>query len=354
MAEDQPEWLKLFCAAAPAEDVAKAWKEGLTEEGRKEAEADPPTARARLRRLIVDSEAPEVRRDADNGWKYTGAILRAADAVLGIPPPKPRGYAFGKGPAASGSGAPAVSRRVAEGDGRPGSLGLFWSDYGGAINIEQLKALGVTRRLNVAAEAVGKLTIDESIPITDVPMEDIFDEEKAINAIGTWKRQLSEILSILRTWREEGQIVNVNCQMGKNRSGTTCLIWLCAECGWEVNAAVDHLRKITALALGNPHLVRAAVDFLKVEAEVPLNPAGDGGGWVCISPPGSPRAGGTAEFEATAAQALNQLRSGGGGDAAAELAAKLQAHQDTIKEEPEEEEEDADVAPILGELSDVD
>ena len=46
------------------------------------------------------------------GYLYTAAILRAADGVLGIPPPKAAGKLRG---AASGDGAPLGPRCVVEG-----------------------------------------------------------------------------------------------------------------------------------------------------------------------------------------------------------------------------------------------
>merc|ERR1711972_769328 len=82
---------------------------------------------------------------------------------------------------------------------------------------------------------------------------------------------------------------------------------MCSECGWAMEDAAEHLRKITALALANPHIVKAVADFLRVDAVVPLNPAGDGGGFICISPPGSPRAWGTQAFEDTARKAFDRL-----------------------------------------------
>jgi len=310
--QEQTKWLTLFRQHAPPDEVAQAWYEGLDEDIRRQAKDDAPTVRAMLRRYIVDSKAPEVRSDADNGWKYTAKILRAADAVLGMDVSATRrsGQDAAGGaapPAASGSGAPAVSRVVIPGHGEPGTLGIFWSDFGGASDSEQLRARGVTRRLNVASEAVGRLPQDDGIPTTDVPMEDIFDEDKASAAVDKWIEQLGEVVSLLRGWREEGAVVNVNCQMGKNRSGCAILVWLCSECGQTVEEAVEYLRGITALACANPHLIKAVAMYLKVDADVPLNPAGDGGGWVCISPPGSPRVGGTQVFEDAAKQAFAKL-----------------------------------------------
>jgi len=347
-----PEWLRLYCAHAPAEDVAKSWKDGLDEAGRKEAEADKDTARARFRRLILDSGCPEVKADSSDGWKYTGSIMRATDAVLGIPPPKSR-IAFAAQGGASGAGAPAISREVVHGDGTPGTLGVWWSDYGGATNVEQLRERGVTRRLNTAAEAVGKIPDDGSIPVVDVPMEDIFEEHRAGEAIATWVRQFGEVMEILRAWREEGRIVNINCQMGKNRSGCSCLIWMCTECGWKVEDAVDYLRKVTALGLANPHLVRAAIEYMQVEVSVPLNPAGDGGSWVCISPPGSPRENGLKAFEEAQRKIMGQQMASGGGPSSDVLAEKLAACRKAQDEESDDDPGE-DVAPIFGDLSDVD
>lgn len=66
------------------------------------------------------------------------------------------------------------------------------------------------------------------------------------------------------------------------------MVWLCSECGWQLESAVEHLRSITALACGNPYLIDAVAKFLEVQVDIPLNQAGDQGHWICISPPGSP------------------------------------------------------------------
>lgn len=344
----EPEWLTLYRAHAEPEAVAGAWYHGLEGDALEEAKRDAPTARARLRRLIVDSECPEVRADAANGWKYTGAILRAADAAAGIPPPKSRRPQDGA-PAASGSGAANASRLVAEGDGKPGSLAVWWSDFGAASNTAQLREKGVTHRLNVATEACGRLPKDDGIQTVDIPMEDVFDEERGQEMIDVWAQQLREAVTLLRAWRIQGAIVNVNCQMGKNRSGAVCLAWLCTECGWKMEAAAEHLRSVTALALGNPHLVRACGIFLGSDASVPLNPAHDGGGWVCISPPGTPRGGAAEEGEDLALKALQKLRAEGGfGTALAPGAAAEESEAESSDPGP-------DVVPIFdNELSDVD
>merc|ERR1712224_615680 len=125
-----------------------------------------------------------------------------------------------------------------------------------------------------------------------------------------WVQQLREVLEILRTWRAEGAVVNVNCQMGKNRSGVSLLVWLCSDGGWEFQSGVERLRKINAMSLANPHMLVALGKVLSVDGRVALNPAHDGGGWICISPPASPRGEGSAaqpSFEALAAQAAQKL-----------------------------------------------
>ena len=340
---EEPEWLTRFRARDPPEAVAEAWVRGFDADAKREAEADAPTARARLRRAIVNSTCPEVRADAADRWRYTGSVLRAADAVLGIPPPVPRA-AGGSVPgsrAALRSGAPTT---VVAGDGRPGTLGVVWSDFAGACNAQELRRRGVTRRLNCAVEIVGKLPAGDGIPTTDVAMEDVFDDD-APGVIATWVAQLREIVGAMRGWRAEGGVVNVNCQMGKNRSGAAVAAWLCSECGWELPEAVEHLRGLTALALCNPHLVRAVADFLMVDATVPLHPSGDGGAWVCVSPPGTPRAGGTEAFEDVVRQAAQQL-----GSAAWQAAAS-----DGGGGQGEGEGSDGgDVAGLFDDLSDVD
>lgn len=213
--------------------------------------------------------------------------MRAADAKLGLSAPKPQ--VIRHGPAPSGEGAPPRPRQVIPGDGSPGTLAIWWSDFATACLTEQLRSYGVTRRLNVAAEAKGKIPDEAVIETVHVPIEDWFHESLTREVIPHWVTQLTEIMQILRRWRDEGAVVNISCQMGKNRSGAALAVWMCSECGWELEEAVVRLRGITALACGNPHLNDAVAAFLRVEGSVPLNPAGDGGHWVCISPPGTPR-----------------------------------------------------------------
>jgi len=309
-AVEEPRWMSLYRKASPAKDVATAWLEDMEPEAKKEAEQDPAAARARLRRAIIDSPCAEVRADAANGWKYTGTILRAADEVVGIPPPVPR---FAVGGPAPGTAAAIASLKgsadfrpklVVEGGGQPGELGVWWSDFETAMNSRKLREdCGVTHRLNVAAEAVSILDKqaeeDPSLKTLHVPMEDTFNTDGDLSEL--WPKQLKEALDILRSLRDEGAVVNINCQMGKNRSGAAVLLWLCCECGWQLEDAVQHLRSINTLACGNPHLLAVVAQILDSKVDIPLNPAGDGGSWVCISPPGTPRAGVTRQFEQRAA-----------------------------------------------------
>lgn len=337
--EAEPQWFTLFCARAPASEIAISWLEGLPAEEREKTKGDEGRARARaeLRRQITDSERPEVRKDAKNGWKYTGSVLRAADAVLGIKPGKSRYPIAHDGSGAAGTTVSGPSERrkpwklVLLGTGEPGTLGIFWSDFEAAINIAGLRERKITKRINVAIETIHKFPVDDGfeVKMTHVPMEDAFTDDPEVR--GLWVKQLMEILATLRGWRDEGAIVNINCQMGKNRSGAAVLVWLCSEEGWKLDEAVEFLRDMNPLACANPHLVTALAEFLKVKAEVQLVPAADGGGWICISPPGSPRQGGLQEYEASAQEALDTL--------AAAAAAKLAgaAEEDSGEEEEQEE-----------------
>ncbi|CAK0788118.1 unnamed protein product [Prorocentrum cordatum] len=328
---------------AGKQEVAAAWLQGLSAEARLRAADDPPTARANLRRAITDSSCPEVRADAAGGWRYTGAVLRAADAALGIAPPRaqPAFRAAGAGPAASGDGAPLQTRKVLAGSG-PGSLELWWSDFEAAARADLLAAQGITHRLNVAAEVEKSFRGHEATMVTaTVPMVDAFDDADAEDNIRVWVAQLGQVMEVLRGWSREGAVVNVNCQMGKNRSGAALLIWLCQACGWGLVRAVEHLRGITSLACGNPHMMKAVCIFLGSSESVPLNPAGDGGGWICVSPPGTPRAGAVQAFEDVARLAIDRLA------AAAEGAAEGAAEDgDDGDEGPCE-----GLAPLFGELS---
>merc|ERR1712176_1683662 len=126
---------------------------------------------------------------------------------------------------------------------------------------------------------------------------------------------------------------------GKNRSGAAVLVWLCSEEGWKLEEAVEHLRAMNPLACANPHLVTAIAEFLKVKSDVQLVPAADGGGWICISPPGSPRVGGGQEFEESNQEAMANL--------AGLAAEKLAAAADSDEEEEEKIPEDTDMGALF-------
>merc|ERR1719375_2085590 len=104
-------------------------------------------------------------------------------------------------------------------------------------------------------------------------MEDTFDIDGGLS--DAWPAQLAQVLELLRGLRDQGAVVNINCNMGKNRSGAAVVLWLCRECGWSFEEAVEHLRKINSLACGNPHLLATVGQLLGTEATVPLNPAHD-------------------------------------------------------------------------------
>lgn len=351
MAEKTEElaWFTLFKERAPAKDVATAWYESHDDEGKKLAKGDAPTSRGKLRRALVDSDCPEVRSDAASGWKYTGSVMRALDEVLGVPPPKP--HSRGGDLRDGDGGVPFRPKLVCEASGAPGTLCLWWSDYDTAKQAKKLREKhGITHRLNLAIEVVGKFAAedDEFVKTVHVPMEDCFNPEEEL--CEDWPNQFRKILEILRAWRDEGVIANINCQMGKNRSGAAVLLWLCEECGWTLDAAVPHLRSITALACANPHLLAALSKVLKTNEVIPLNPAADGGGWVCISPPGSPRQGAANEFD-------RGFEKGGLSEAANRLAAmNVTSPLDEQDEEEEDEGEIAagDIEPLFSGLDDVD
>jgi hypothetical protein len=275
-----------------------------------EADAEPAVARAKLRAAIVDAQwCPEVEADRKSGWQYTGAVMRAVEAAIkGTADPALSQQAGGRWGAPSCRGAPSTSRLVLPGDGDPGTLGIWWSDFEAARQTEQLRANGITHRLNVAAEAVDHFE-DDGIQTFHVPIEHIFAQDVAADLLDHWCEQFEQVLNILRSLCHLGSIVNVSCQMGKNRSGCCCLAWLCAERGWSLDEGVEELRSITALACGNPHLVTAVANLVGAyDVDVPLNPADDGCVWICISPPTSPRDGGTATFEDVACNTIRKLR----------------------------------------------
>lgn len=349
---DEPAWLTLFRQSADPKEVAKTWLDGLGPAEQQEAKDAATTARAKLRRAIVDSECPEVRADCAAGWKYTGTVLRAADDVLGIPPLKTR-----KPFQVPGGGLPFRPKHVCKDAGEPGSLGLWWSDLDTAVQAKRLREeCGITHRLNVAIETIPKFSAEDDafVKTVHVAMEDTFNPNE--ETCKEWPSQLAEALEILRGWRSEGVVANVNCQMGKNRSGAVILMWLCCECGWELEEAVTHLRTITPLACGNPHLLAAMTQVLGVpDVKVPLNPAADGGGWVCISPPGSPRAGSAEVFDSGISaggmeEAAGRLAALGSSDAGA--TAGYFSGKPAEVEVPEEAE--GDIGALFSELSDVD
>ena len=362
-----PEWLRLFAAAAPAEDVVEAWLRSLGDKGREEAVADPPTARTTLRRAIVDARdgSSAVRADAATGWKYTGSIIRATDAALGVAPLQPSKLF---GPKGVDLHAPV---QVVAADGAAGTLGLYWSGVEGANRVDLLHAQGVTHRLNVAAECEKALAQASSDLVTaTVAMEDLAVEqlEDVVAAQAAWLEQLHEAIAQMRSWRDAAAAagvaasVNVNCQMGKNRSGTVVAAWLCLEHGWELLAAVEHLRTLSSLALGNPHLNVTLAEVVGTPGvDVPLNPANDGGSWVTFSPPGSPQmAGARSPTEGEAGDGSAEAAPEAAALAAARKLEALQQQQQQQQqgdgegdvEEDKEGENDglADLAELLGEM----
>ena len=361
-----PEWLRLFGAAVPAEDVVEAWLRSLGDKGREEAVADPPAARTTLRRAIVDARdvSSAVRADAATGWKYTGSIIRATDAALGVAPLQ-ASKLFG--PKGVDLHAPL---QVVAADGAAGTLGLYWSGVEGACRVDLLHAQGVTHRLNVAAEcekALAQASSSDLVTAT-VAMEDLAVEqlEDVVAAQAAWLEQLHEGVAQMRSWRDAAAAtgvaasVNVNCQMGKNRSGAVVATWLCLEHGWELLVAVEHLRTLSSLALGNPHLNVSLAEVVGTPGvDVPLNPANDGGSWVTFSPPGSP------QMEGARSPTEDEAGVGAAAAAAPETVAlaaarKLEALQqqrqqgDGDEEEAEDKEGEndglADLAELLGEM----
>jgi hypothetical protein len=336
MKGEGPSWLALYEANAQPLEVARAWFESLSPEEQEQARKDGPTWRTIPRKEIMKSECPRYKEDSASGFRYIGAVMRSVEQVLGIPPPV-RSSAF-RGPTADptanaeaadspaapehskdskavGDEAPKLALKprqfrppqlVRPGDGRPGTLGLWWSDFETASRTEELvEECGITHRLNTAIECVDRFGTDDTCVTQHVPMQDRFEHDEELHE--TWKRQLFEALEILRGWRDQGAVANVNCQMGKNRSGAVVVMWLCKECGKSVAEAIEYVRSITPLACGNPNLVEALTDALSEDVVVPLNPGRDDGGWICISPPSSPRAGGTQAFEETFAQLAERL-----------------------------------------------
>mmetsp|Transcript_123872 Transcript_123872/g.246512 ORF Transcript_123872/g.246512 Transcript_123872/m.246512 type:complete len:340 (-) Transcript_123872:70-1089(-) len=309
---DEPTWLSFFRSRVSPEDVASQWVLDMCPEEVEKAKQDPQAARARLRQRIVEANCA----DAADGWSYTGAVLRAADAALGIVHQKAE-PAFHAKPSSFATGCidmmlgekPFRMKRIVEGDGSPGNLAIWWSDFESANQAENLaKYCGVNCRLNCAAELVDKFA-GSTLVTRHMPMHDTFSDEDDV--IATWTDQLRGALEALRELRKEGAVVNVNCRMGKNRSGAVVAAWLCTECGWSLDQAVEHLRQMNPLALANPHLAEALRMVLQAENTIPLNRAPDGGGWICLSPPGTPRDGAAAntgsQFQDLAAEAAAKL-----------------------------------------------
>lgn len=278
-----PRWLQAFAVVeGPPGAVATAWLEALDENERTSAKQDPHAARTKFRLSILAADCKAVRADKASGFKRTGAVLRALDEALGLALPKRMEL-----------DARDVAREIVPGDGTPGTLGVWWSSFEVAEQGSKLVQRGITHRLNCAAELVDRFTECEQLQMVHVAMDDYFDaldEEVNLQARDAWTKQFPELLQELRRMQAEGAVVNINCKMGKNRSGVAVMLWLCCEKGWAVDAAIEHLRNINAMALGNPVLLQACVEFLGFKGEVPLLCGdGDGGGWISISPPGSPQ-----------------------------------------------------------------
>eukprot|EP00658_Telonema_sp_P-2_P004256 TRINITY_DN11598_c0_g1_i1.p1 TRINITY_DN11598_c0_g1~~TRINITY_DN11598_c0_g1_i1.p1 ORF type:complete len:234 (-),score=59.87 TRINITY_DN11598_c0_g1_i1:238-939(-) len=178
--------------------------------------------------------------------------------------------------------------------GSKGGLEVWWSSFKATADGEGLRARGITDRFNLAVELVDRF--EDGVPTAHVPMEDFFsidDDSQNQVAMDGWVATLPLILPALRALRDKGAVVNINCKMGKNRSGVAVLLWLVVEEGWELDAAIQHLREISYLALGNPCLLRCVAAHLGMEIKTdvlcPDPTREDGLGWISISPPPSPR-----------------------------------------------------------------
>lgn len=172
-------------------------------------------------------------------------------------------------------------------NGSPNTLGLYWSSFECALHVPGLVQLGITHRLNLAAGLVDKFDRSKGTIMTfHIPMQDQLDQEGQQRHV--WADQIGQAVAVLRSLKAEGAVVNVSCKMGKNRSGVVLLAWLVVEEGWEFESAVIFLRDKVPLACGNPYLLSALTDYLQIDHPIPLCPAPGGGGWVSLSPPGSP------------------------------------------------------------------
>ena len=240
--------------------------------------------------------------DKKAGFKYMGSILRMCDEALGCEGKKD--YAFEK---TKRGVTDETVIEVLPGDGAPGTLGLWWSNFRAATNGELLLSKGITHRLNLAQECEERFPAVDGLTTAHVAMEDSCSlDDEAVNtaAEAYWYNQLPDILAVLRGWRESGAVANINCKMGKNRSGVAVLLWLVEEEGWPMPKAVDHLRKINFMALGNPVLLMAVAKYLKVDPGTleMLPPSSDGcGSFLSISPPATPQGSPQGSPELTAA-----------------------------------------------------
>jgi hypothetical protein len=114
-------WLEAFHCRADPEDVVNAWLSTMDGEGLAAAKADPHTARFDLKNAILASKSAGVARDAREGYKYMGGILRAMDTALGCK--GKQGFAIEK---VRGTKVPL---EIIPGEGTPGTLGLWWSAF---------------------------------------------------------------------------------------------------------------------------------------------------------------------------------------------------------------------------------
>lgn len=278
----------LHDATSTPEAIAEAWLADLDAEARARADEEPHEASTSMRTAIFECGCAQVEVDRNAGFKRMGSIMRALDICLGCKPLRSAPPAHHE----NGNSAPI---EVLHAEGTPGTLGLWWSNLQDACDEAALIKLGVTHRLNMAAECVDKFGEGSTLPTVHVPMEDTCSMEEAEEneaAETQWLQQMPEVLMVLRQWQQEGAVVNVNCKMGKNRSGVALLLWLVGEEGWQLSEAVEHLREINFMALGNPVLLTAAAKHMGAGLEgVPMLPGGEGegSGWISISPPPSPR-----------------------------------------------------------------